>query len=87
MQEIVPLAAGVVIAFLVQRFGAGPQSKMIAILVASLIIGAIASFVSGELFESWVFLAIDTGLVLLSAGLTSAGVALWQRRSEAVRQR
>ncbi len=87
MQEIVPLAAGVVIALLVHRFGAGPQSKTIALLAASLVIGAIASFVSGELFESWVFLAIDTGLVVLSAGLTLAGIALWQRRSEAVRQR
>ena len=87
MQEIVPLAAGFVIALLVQRFGAGPQSNPIALLAASLVIGAIASFVSGELFESWVFLAIDTGLVVLSAGVTLAGIALWQRRSEAVRQR
>jgi uncharacterized membrane protein YhaH (DUF805 family) len=86
MQEIVPLAAVVVIALLVQRFGTSPRSNIIALLVASVVIGAIASFVSGELFESWVFLVIDTGLVLLSAGLTLAGVALWQRRSEAVRQ-
>jgi len=86
MQEIVPLAAGVVIALLVQRFGTSPRSNIIALLVASVVIGAIASFVSGELFESWVFLVIDTGLVLLSASLTLAGVALWQRRSEAVRQ-
>jgi 1,4-dihydroxy-2-naphthoate octaprenyltransferase len=86
MQEIVPLAAGVVIAFLVQRFGTTARSKMLALLFASVVIGAIASFVSGELFESWVFLAIDTGLVLLSAGLTLAGLALWQRRSEVVRQ-
>jgi hypothetical protein len=86
MQEIVPLAAGVVITLLVQRFGTSPRSNIIALLVASVVIGAIASFVSGELFESWVFLVIDTGLVLLSAGLTLAGVALWQRRSEAVRQ-
>jgi len=86
VQEIVPLAAGVVIAWLVQRFGTAPRSKMIALLVASVVIGAIVSFVSGELFESWVFLALDTGLVLLSAGLTLGGVALWQRRSEAVRQ-
>jgi len=87
MQEIVPLAAGVVIALLVQRVGAGPQSKLIALLAASLIIGAIASFVSGELFESWVFLAIDTGLVVFSASVTLAGIALWRRRSEVVRQR
>jgi high-affinity Fe2+/Pb2+ permease len=86
MQEIVPLAAGVVITLLVQRFGTSPRSNIIALLVASVVIGAIVSFVSGELFESWVFLVIDTGLVLLSAGLTLAGVALWQRRSEAVRQ-
>jgi hypothetical protein len=86
VQEVVPLAAGVVIALLVQRFGAAPRSKIVALLVASVIIGAVASFVSGELFESWVFLAIDTGLALLSAGLTLAGAAMWQRHSEAVSQ-
>jgi hypothetical protein len=32
MQEIVPLMAGVAIAFLTQRFGAGPRSKAIALL-------------------------------------------------------
>ncbi len=87
MQEIVPLAAGVVIALLVQRFGTGARSKTAAILACSVIIGAIASFVSGELFESWVFLAIDTGLVLLSASVSLAVVTLWQRRSEVLRQR
>ena len=79
MQEIVPLAAGVVITFLVQRFGTAPRSKIVALLVASVIIGAVASFVSGELFVSWIFLVIDTALTLLAAGVTMALLTARQR--------
>ena len=70
MQEIVPLMAGVAIAFLTQRFGAGPRSKVNALLVCSAAIGVVASFVSGELFVSWAFLAIDFTLTFLAAGVT-----------------
>lgn len=79
MQEIVPLLAGVAIALLTQRFGAGWRSKAIALLVCSAAIGVVASFVSGELFVSWTFLAIDTALALLAAGVTTALVASRQR--------
>jgi high-affinity Fe2+/Pb2+ permease len=79
MQEIVPLVAGVAIAFLTQHFGAGPRSKAITLLVCSAAIGAVASFVSGELFVSWVFLAIDFALTLLAAGVTMALLVSRQR--------
>jgi high-affinity Fe2+/Pb2+ permease len=79
MQEIVPLVAGVAIAFLTQHFGAGPLSKAIALLVCSAAIGAVASFVSGELFVSWTFLAIDFALTLFAAGLMMALLATRQR--------
>ena len=72
MQEIVPLMAGVAIAFLTQRFGAGPRPQAIALLVCSAAIGVVASFVSGELFVSWAFLAIDFTLTFLTAGVTMA---------------
>ena len=79
MQEIVPLVAGVAIAFLTQHFGVGPRSKAITLLVCSVAIGVVASFVSGELFVSWVFLAIDFALTLLAAGLTMALLVTRQR--------
>ena len=79
MHEIVPLLAGGAIALLTQRFGAGWRSKAIALLVCSAAIGAVASFASGELFVSWTFLAIDTALTLLAAGVTMAIFASRQR--------
>jgi len=79
MQEIVPLVAGVAIAFLAQQFGTGARSKIVASLVCSLIIGAVVSFVSGELFVGWIFLAIDSALTLLAAGATMALLAARRR--------
>jgi high-affinity Fe2+/Pb2+ permease len=79
MQEIVPLMAGVAIAFLTQRFGAGPRSKVIALLVCSAAIGVVTSFVSGELFVSWAFLAIDFTLMFLAAGVTMVLLVSRQR--------
>ena len=79
MQEIVPLVAGVAIAFLAQRFGVGPSSKAIVLLVGSAAIGLVASFVSGELFVSWAFLAIDFALTFVAAGVTLVLLVLRQR--------
>jgi high-affinity Fe2+/Pb2+ permease len=79
MEEIVPLMAGVAIAFLTQRFGAGPRSKAISLLVCSATIGIVVSFVSGELFVSWAFLAIDFALTFLAAGVTMVLLVSRQR--------
>jgi hypothetical protein len=79
MQEIVPLVAGVAIAFLTQHFGAGLLSKGISLVVCSSAIGLVASFVSGELFVSWAFLAIDFALAFIAAGVTMALLVLRQR--------
>jgi len=79
MQELVPSVAGVAVALLTQRFGAGLRSKIIALLVCSAVIGAVVSFFSGELFVSWIFLMIDTALTLLAAGVTMALLTAQQR--------
>jgi len=80
MQEIVPLVAGVAIAFVAQHFGVGARSKAVVVLVGSVAIGVIASFFSGELFVSWAFLGIDFALTLLVAGVTMALLVLRRRR-------
>ena len=79
MQEIVPVVAGVAIAFLTQHFGAGPRSKVVVLLVCSAVVGAVVSFFSGELFVSWTFLAIDVALTSLAAGVTMALLASRRR--------
>jgi hypothetical protein len=78
MNEIFPVVAGVVLALLIRPL-ASARSRLIGMVAGSLTIGAVASYVSGELFESWWFLAIDTALVLISAGLTTVLVLGWER--------
>ena len=78
MNEVFPVLAGVLSALLVWRY-APIRFKAFALGTCGVIFGAVAAFISGELFVSWVFLAIDTALVLLAAALTTALVAGWQR--------
>ena len=79
MHEVFPIVAGCVVALLVQRLSA-PGWKTIALVVLSALFGAIASFISGELFIDWSFLVFDTILVLLAAVAMTLLVAWWQRR-------
>jgi hypothetical protein len=83
MYEMLPIAAGIVIALLADRV-ADARSGIAAMVAGSLIFGAVASFVSGELFLSWTFLVIDVTLVLGAATATTIFVA-WVRRSRSVR--
>jgi hypothetical protein len=76
---IVPLVAGVAIAFLTHHLSTGPRSKIIALLVCSVAIGTVVSFVSGELFVGLTFLAIDFALTLFAAGVTMALLATRRR--------
>jgi hypothetical protein len=83
MYEIFPVMAGIVLALLIQPLD-GSRSKPVALAAGSVAIGAVASFVSGELFVSWGFLAIDIALVLAAATATTILVA-WLRRSRELR--
>jgi hypothetical protein len=73
-----PVVAGVLSALLVWKY-VPVRFRAFALGACGLIFGAVAALISGELFVSWVFLVIDTALVLLAAVLTTALVAGWQR--------
>ena len=78
MNEVFPIVAGVLSALLVWKY-VPVRFRAFALGACGLIFGAVAALISGELFVSWVFLVIDTALVLLAAALTTALVAGWQR--------
>jgi hydrogenase-4 membrane subunit HyfE len=79
--EIIAIAGGVLIGLLVQ--GAATTRARIALLaLASIIIGAVVSFISGELLESWAYLVFDAAQVLIAAVVTAVCVAVWRQRSQ-----
>jgi hypothetical protein len=78
VNEVFPVVAGVLSALLVWKY-VPVRFKAFALGACGLIFGTVAALISGELFVSWVFLVIDTALVLLAAVLTTALVAGWQR--------
>ncbi len=80
MQEIFPIAAGVVAALLAWRF-APPRWQGALLAALALIFGFLASLISGELAVSWGFVSVDTALVLLSAVVTLTVLSVWQRRT------
>ena len=82
MQEIFPLASGIVLAVLTQRLVA-PRWRVPVLVVLSLVFGFLASLVSGELAVSWGFVSVDTALVLLAA-LATLAVPLARKRQPAV---
>jgi hypothetical protein len=84
VKEVFPVVAGVLSALLVWRYVAA-RFRAFALGACGLIFGAVAAFISGELFVSWIFLVIDTALVLLSASVTVAFVILWERYSREAR--
>jgi hypothetical protein len=78
VNEVFPVVAGVLSALLVWKY-VPVRFRAFALGACGLVLGAVAALISGELFVSWVFLAIDTALVLLAAAVTTALVAGWQR--------
>jgi hypothetical protein len=81
MYEILAIAAGILIGLLVESV-ATRQVKVAALALGSVIVGAVVSFISGELRESWAYLVFDTTQVLIAAVVTAVCVALWRQRSQ-----
>ena len=78
MNEVYPIVAGMLSALLVWTY-VDLRFRTLALAACSLIFGTTAAFISGELFVSWGYLAIDVTLVLLSATATVAIVTRWNR--------
>jgi hypothetical protein len=78
MYELLPLLSGIGLALIVQRIS-DFHSKVFVLGACSVAVGMIASFISGELYVSGMYLLIDTALVLLAAGVTMALLFLVRR--------
>ena len=85
MHEFFPLMAGVVIALVLSPREIGRRIRAVAMVALSVIAGALASWVSGELSESWAYLVFDVAQVLLVAGMTTVLIAAWRRRTARLR--
>ena len=84
MEEVFPVAAGAVIGLLVQLVP-GPRLRAAVLVALCLIVGALASFLAGELEISMAFISVDTVLVFVGALLAVGAAALYRRRSGATR--
>lgn len=79
MHEIFPVIAGAAAGLAVQRLSVA-RLRLIALVVLSVLIGATASLISGELEVSFGFVPVDVAQALLAAVLASALAMAWQHR-------
>jgi len=85
MEEVFPVGSGVVLGLVVAYLVSGRLRGWI-LAVGSVLVGATASWVSGELAASWLYLAVDIGQVLVAAALTWILAARWRRFAGAARR-
>jgi hypothetical protein len=83
MEEVFPVAAGVLLGLLSFRL---PRSLKAAVIGAlSVVVGVLAAWLSGELAISWVYALVDTAQVAVAAVMTVFAVKAWHRyRARAV---
>ncbi len=86
MYEIFPVVAGIISMLAVQRWVA-VRSRPLELIACSVVFGAVASLINGELFLSWAFLIVDTGLVLLGVSIVLAFRVGWLWRGARVSRR
>jgi hypothetical protein len=84
MQELFPLMAGAVVGALVLAIR--PQwLRVVAFVAGCVVFGVAASWISGELEESWGFLSVDMLLVWFG-GLAAVTLITGIRHRETIRQ-
>jgi hypothetical protein len=84
VHEVFPVLAGAAIGLGVMRISSA-RLRLVALAVFSLLAGALASLISGELELSLGFIPVDVAQALAAAVLMSALVTAWQRRRVRVR--
>jgi hypothetical protein len=82
MQELFPIASGVVLGIVVA--GLRPSLRLPAGILLSAVLGLAATVLSGEFEASWDYLLVDVPLVAVSAGVsfTLARTAVLRLRHE-----
>ena len=82
MDEVVPVLAGIALGLATSGVRA-IWLRAVLIVVLGVAIGWVASWISGELAISWVYVFIDTVQVIGASVLAGALVTVWLRRRRA----
>jgi hypothetical protein len=85
MEEVFPVGSGVVLGLVVGYLASGRLRGWI-LAAGSVLIGATASWISGELAVSRLYLVVDIGQALVAAALTWVLAACWRRVAGAARR-
>ena len=85
MEEVFPVGSGVVLGLVVANLVSGRLRGWV-LGVGSVVIGATASWISGELAVSWLYLVVDIGQVVVAGSLTWILAARWRRLIDAARR-
>ena len=79
MDEVFPILAGIALGLVVSLVKP-IWPKVILIGSFGLAFGAFASWISGELAISWIYLVVDTAQVIAATVMTTFLVRVWLRR-------
>jgi predicted transporter len=79
MDEVFPVLAGIMLGFATFTLRSAWLTAVV-IGILGVAIGVVASWISGELAVSWLYVLVDAGQVIVAAFLTGVLVRLWLRR-------
>jgi hypothetical protein len=79
MDEVFPILGGVVLGLAMYRLRP-LWIRVVVIAIVGVGLGAAASWVSGELVLSYMYLLVDAVQVMIASVITGAVVSLWLRR-------
>jgi hypothetical protein len=85
MEEVFPVGSGIVLGLVVAYLVSGRLRGWV-LAAGSVLIGATAAWVTGELAVNWLYLLVDIGQALVAGALTWILAARWRRLAGAVRR-
>jgi hypothetical protein len=83
MDEVFPVLAGVIVGLVVPTVVSPSRWRWHVMVVLSAVLGAVATWVSGELAISAAYLLVDIAQVLAAAVATAGLIGVWRRRRSA----
>jgi hypothetical protein len=86
MEEVFPVVSGIVLGLVLAYWVRG-RARGWLLAGGSVLIGAAAAWLSGELAISWLYLLIDTAQVLAAGAMTWVLAARWRRLGRAALRR
>ena len=79
MEEVFPVLAGVVVGLVTDSVRL-VWLRILLLVLSGIGFGVTASWISGELAMSWIYLLIDSAEVIVVAAMTIVGMTAWRRR-------